>query len=317
MKKNPSNNHRFLARLLGVVMLSLALLASVSRGAMAAPVSPGFTVRAILPENQMTEQSYFHLLTPPAGAQQLELEVRNLLGEPLALQVQVTQAHTGDHGVIAYENRAGTAPDGVAAWLRLEAEEIPVGRDQSVLSIEEDVLTLAPNTTLRLPFALEMPEQPLEGHVLGGIVLTKLEEEDEQAFTTSFAVGSRYSYAIAVQLQSQRNLSIQPAFSLAEVRLEERAGFPVLIAEIDNETPLVVSGSTLRVRLYPQGADQEPLVDTGAQRFAMTPASGMDYTVSLPTDLHLAGGLYRVVLDIESQDLQFALEATLPVPDAS
>lgn len=293
-------------------MLCLALAVGAPQGALAEELVLGFTVRAILPENQLDSQSYFQLLTPPGHSQTLWLEVRNQLPESMTLRIQVTGASSGAYGVIVYE---GGAQEGLPQWLRLAQEEIVVGDDQAVLALEEECLVLAPFATVQLPFALAMPEQPVEGHILGGIVVTKLDEE-ERLETVSFAVGSVYSYAIAVQLQSERQPSVTPTFVLERVSLEKQAGFPVLVATLRNDAPLVVAGSTLRLQLFAEQEDTS-LLDTGAQRFAMAPLTTMHYTISLPMALHLAPGDYRVLVEITFQGGQYTFDTTLRVPEVS
>ena len=304
-------------RLLGAAVLCLVLAAAAAQGAPATDPVPGFTVRAVLPENQLDSQSYFQLLTPPGHSQTLELEVQNQLSEPMTLRIQVTGASSGAYGVIVYEDRekGASISDGLPQWLRLAREEIAVDEDQGILALEEDCLTLAPFAIVTLPFALVLPEQPVEGHALGGIVVTKL-DETEQVETTSFAVGSVYSYAIAVQIQSERQPAATPAFSLGQVSLEKQAGFPALTAALHNEAPLVVARATLRLQLF-AAQEESPLLDTGTQRFAMAPLTTMPYTVPLPTELYLVPGDYRVLMVITLRGGQYTFEATLRVPEVT
>lgn len=313
MKKSP-----LWIRLGCMVALCFVVALSMTQSAKAAPTAPGYIVRAVLPENQLEPLSYFSLLTPPGHSQTLEVEVENHLSEPLTVHVAITDAQTTSGGVIVYDAtpdaQAGPA-QGLSTLLELDAENIQTGPDQPILSMEGNVLTLAPYAAARIPFRLRVPQEALEGQLLGGIVLTK-QTDPAAPVQTSFAVQSVYSYAIAVQLQNKTETDIQADFTLQGAALGEQAGYPVLEVSVQNGAPLVVTGAQLRLRILPRG-DGEPLLDKENGHVSMAPHSRMSYTISLGADEPLPPGEYDVLVDLTYQGHTTTMQTSLLVEDVS
>lgn len=285
------------ARMIRALALCLLLLAPSLAIAQDAPESAGYTVRAILPENQLEAQSYFSLLTQPGQTQTIEVEVENHQADPLTLKIEVTDAYTSRHGVIAYgastdEPRGQTLPD----MLQLALNPLAVGTDPGLLFLQDDQLTIAPNAVVRIPFQLTMLDTPLEGQVLGGIVLTQADATSETE-ASSFAIRNVFSHAIAVQLQQQETQDMQPDFALDAAAMEQTAGYPALSLSLRNNMPLVISGATLNVRVFARD-EQQALLEKSGLRISMAPDSAMDYIVPLGDDEALSPGTYNMQVEV-------------------
>lgn len=303
--------HKF--RLAGLVMLCLALV-SPGLPAALAETAPGFVVRAVLPENQMDTQSYFSLLTPPGHEQTLEVEAENHLSQAITLKVEVTGAYSGPYGIIVYENRDEAMPDGKKALpdlLSLNLGGLRPDPQGPILAVEENRITLAPGASVRFSFDLRLPEGPLDGQLLGGIKVTRMDDPAQVPVASSFAIGSLYSYAIAVQLQSRSGLALASNIALREVSLSEQAGFSALVVSLDNRAAKVMTGAEFRVRL--QNESGELLLDQINPRVSMAPYTSMPYTITLPVDMYLAPGAYPVTIDLTHEGQTQTLEAMLQV----
>ena len=66
----------------------------------------GFTVQAVLPDNQINDRiSFYHLLVQPGGTQTVEVKIFNSSAEKQTYQVEVIRAATNKNGLITYDER--------------------------------------------------------------------------------------------------------------------------------------------------------------------------------------------------------------------
>lgn len=304
-------------RVLRMLALSLLVLLPSLGAAEVTPDTAGFTVRAILPDNQLQEQTYFSLLTQPGQTQTLAVEVENFDSEPLTLTIDVTDAYTSRHGLIAYGTQADQASETNALpdMLHLDLDPLSVGMDPGILFLEENQITVAPHATVRLPFRLSLPDTPIEGQLLGGIVLTKVDQAAE-AEASSFAINSVFSYAIAVQLQAKDPVELPADFTLNGAAIESLAGYPALSLAVQNNAALVISGATLSVQAFSKG-EQNLLIEKSQMRISMAPNSTMDYILPLGDDNPLPPGEYTIQMEITFAGQTYGLVTPLVVKDDS
>lgn len=310
--------------LLVVIFLILGLMLLASAPAMATsgqasnnnPI--GFSARPILPENQLGDAGYFSLLTAPGTSQTIEIEISNHLDEPITIEVAVRDAQTSQSGVISYQNnQENSAPPlsgaGLSSIASIDWESLAAHHNPNILDLQgnSNTITLAPNSAIRVPILIAAPIEPLEGHTLGGISVTRTQEA-QGADQMAFAVRSVYSYVIALQLQSEREPDIKPNFSLESVMVSSMAGFPAIIAHIANNAPLTVTGAALRLCLYKDGAES-PILDISQDCIAMAPYSLLPYGALLPGEMPLAPGSYAIVLYWTFQGQTIILESHMTV----
>lgn len=250
----------------------------------------GFTAKAILPDNQLGNGSYFNLLIGPSKQQTIEVQLDNHLSEPLTVSIAVYDAHTNQNGLIAYTGEVADA-SGAKPWA-VSAIATPLGVPAADGTLR---ITLGPLESIRLPIALATPDMPLDGQTLGGIVITKVESAAEQE-NGAFAVRSTYSYAIALQLQSTQVLDTQPEVALLSAAKTSVVGWDALSVAIENRSPLVISGASIHLLVYPQGSEQ-PVLDITNTKVSMAPSSIMPYTAMLPEGKTLAPGQYTAQVD--------------------
>lgn len=283
-----------------------------------APVGPSFTVDAVLPENQLEAQGYFSLLVKPEQNQLLWVQVQNHLDEILHLRVSVTGSQTSAGGLIVYEaigGPQGGGPLSLPDLLAFYSQDLEVGPEYAIRELTDEYLTLAPGASIRLPFLLTLPKEPLEGHILGGIVLTQVEGPSLEE-SSGFQIKSEFSYAIAVQLQSRRTQEdITPSFSFGGASVAEQAGFPAVSFSLSNDQPLVVTGASLRLEIFDTSDTEKPLLQRQVDRVAMAPLSTMAYGLSLQGDQALAPGTYRVRITLTFQGETHTFEGTFTIPE--
>ena len=87
------------------VMLILCMLIPMATGyAVDATEGVGFSVRAVLPENQVNSQvSYFDLHMAPERKQDLTVEIYNKEAKEIKAKISVVSASTNGNGIIDYK----------------------------------------------------------------------------------------------------------------------------------------------------------------------------------------------------------------------
>lgn len=304
--------HRLLAALLLAALLCAMALPMAAAEDVMHPV--GYTARAILPDSQLdSDAGYFNLLALPEQPQVLHVEVTNHLDEPITILVEVGDATTNQNGLIAYSGGA-RQENGLSSYLTLREEDLAIGPEEGILARDGMRFTLAPHATVRFPFDLLVPDA-LVGQVLGGIVLSRIEEAPAADAGASMAIRSVYSYAIAVQLQSEEAPQVTPDFTLLSAEPSSVAGLDALATTLRNGAPVVAAGASLDLRVIAEGADT-PLLDIEGVRVSMAPLSTMAFTRALPDGVALAPGRYTVYVDIALNGTQWSMQIPMDInPD--
>lgn len=307
-------------RALHLVMVSALLLVPATVHGEAADNPVGFSVKAILPENQQNDVAYFDLTVDPSIKQTVEIEITNQLDAPLTVDIAIQDAETNPNGLITYtqpageKGSAGDSAPRLTSFARVRMDWLTPGDEQGIESIEGNRIVLMPRRTVRVPIELSLPDQPIAGQILGGIVVTRVEEDDAQS-ASAFAVRSVYSYAIALALSSGETSGIDPSVSLGSVAPSNIAGWPSLTVEIHNDAPLIITGASMRLRLYAKDAP-EALIDETKERVSLAPLSTFPYALLLPDEKKLGPGEYRLVLDWTDTNGAQTLETTFAIEES-
>lgn len=281
-----------------------AVLTMLTPAAKAGEGGPGFSVRAILPDNQLGQHSYFWLVAAPGARQQLEVQVSNTAEKPLEMEVSITGADTGTNGIIQYpKNDALKQDPSLGDFVTLDIQGMDIGAEHAILSINENIVRIAPGSKAIIRFALHMPPQALQGQVLGSLTFAKVEPETEEAGAT-FAVQSVYQYTIAVVLQSQQEMEMVPELSMGAVQQTTVAGYPAIVVPIANHSPVLLTGGQMQLRIYDKQSGQD-VFTVENQRISMAPSSLMPYTITFVGKEQLPQGSYGLELKITYQEEAF------------
>lgn len=294
---------------LSALLLVALCLCFLSPAGIAEGNEAGYTARAILPDNQLSEVGYFHLLMQPGQKQVIEVEVINHENKPLAVTVEINGAYTNQNGLITYTRQEKDA--------RTPFEQIPglTAIQFDALHVEDGNILIAPLGSVRIPIQISMPEQGIGGALLGGIVITKVEETPSGA-GASFAIRSLYSYAFALQLQTSAAPDIMPEFALRSVAPASIAGWDAIAVSIENTKPVVVAGAMLSIRVE-TAYTGDTLLAMDTLRVSIAPNTTLPYTVSLPEGASLAPGAYTVSVDLTYNGATTSMQAHMVIPEAA
>lgn len=187
----------------------------------------GFTVQAVLPENQVNERiSFYHLLVQPEGSQTIEVKVFNNSEEKQTYQVEVIRAATNRNGLITYDERDKPADKSMHFPITDIAK--PKNEEISIEAFSEG----------KAEIVIKVPSEPFSGIILGGIRIS-LKPEKEENSDQGVSVKNTYGYAIGMILTEDEETQIygETGLELDSVKPEVDYGSKVLEAMIRNPNP--------------------------------------------------------------------------------
>lgn len=300
---------------LSLLLISCLMLAVLPASAQEAMDPVGFSVQAVLPDNQRDSASYFDLLMEPSEEQVLYIEVNNHMNIPLRVRIDMVDAYSNANGLIVYGAPDEAAPpeETFIKLSRLRYDLLPAGEREAVQKREGNELVIAPRATVLVPFEVALPDLPLEGQALGGIVVTKAVSEDDGVRDVRFDIQSLYSYAVAVQVQTDDQIEAAPQFSAVSASLISVAGWDALQVILRNEAPLVAAGAQLALLVLDDEAN-EVFAHT-AERVSFAPKSEMPYTVFFGENM-LPPGTYQVKAALTYEGTVWNMALPLDIPQA-
>lgn len=204
-------------------LLLLVLFSSPAR-AEAEQNKVSFDAEAILPDNQVSDASYYDLNVQPGAKQELAIQLRNTSEKQIEVKVEANNAVTNQNGVLDY-SKHGEKLLGSPSF-----EEI-VSQPQTVM--------LAPSEEKQVIFQLTIPEKGFDGTVLGGFYCYE-NEKGQNKKTSGFALTNKFAYTIGAKLTCN-DKKIEPSFSLTNVHPGLANGYLTVFATLENPQPILMS----------------------------------------------------------------------------
>ncbi len=217
--------------------------------------SSDFTVRAIIPDNQIDKsKSYFDLLMKPGQAQTLSVDVINGGKEEITVDVALHAASTNRNGLIEYQVKVD--PD--------ETLKTPF----NTISNTTDQVKVAPGSAQKVNVTVTMPDQQFDGVILGGIVFTKRENN---AAASGVSINNQFSYVIGVKL-SETDKEILPDFRIKSIETTLVNYRKAVSINIHNPVPLIIKNANVTAKIYRKN-ENAPLFSIDKNGIDMAPNS--------------------------------------------
>lgn len=280
------------------VFVALIIVASTSLVA-ALPVSAdegvGFSVNPAIPANQIDKNiSYFYLQMQPKEKQVIQVEVSNTSSKPIVVEVEANSGLTNSAGNIEYkamENR----------------DESMIHAFSDIAKVDKESLEIPPNSSVTSSVTIEMPDEEYDGKIIGGLVFTKV-PEDEPA--EGITITNVYSYVIGVVLQ-ENNTVIEPDFELVEVVPDIVNYRTTLVHRIRNPKNELADDMKMDIKVFYEN-ETEPKWEKNADYLRMAPNTTMDYAFYLE-GVELDPGDYTSKVHIECNDEDWDFEYTFNI----
>lgn len=246
----------------------------------------GFSVKALLPENQVEGNfSYFNLRVQPNDVQTLKTNVYNSESEPITVALSVRNGTTNRNGLIVYEE---TEADPNADFLSLT----------EIVSFTEEEIMIPPGESRIVSATLEVPEEPFDGVVLGGLHFEKV-TDDNHSDTSDVMIQNRYAYVIGVVL-SETDKEAPVEFNLIDVKADLINYRTANVITIENDSPNIVEDLVIDAKIFKDN-DTKPLREKYQDNIKMAPHSMIEFVVDWENK-KLESGNYRVEVQVTYLD---------------
>ncbi|ALS00767.1 cell surface protein [Enterococcus silesiacus] len=264
-------NKRIVSLLLLIIMIGLApLKASAQDGTM------NFSVTAVIPENQIDKtKTYFDLKMKPGQVQELEVLMNNPLDKEVTVENYANTAITNDNGIVDYSNSDPTLDKTLKAPF-------------SIISEVEKESTIPAKSSKTLKVKVTMPDEELDGVILGGLHFTEKEDKTkENKDNSGVQIKNRFAFAIGVLIRENDNV-IKPDLLLGKIQPSQVNYRNVLKANIQNTQPVIIQKLEVDARVTKKGS-KETLFEQKKPGIRMAPNSNFNFGTSWENEEFKAG----------------------------
>lgn len=247
----------------------------------------GYSVRAVIPDNQVDQsQTYFDLEVVPGGKQDLVLEIVSTSDQPLELMVEPHVATTNQNG-------------------ELEYSVTPKTQDSSLLYPITDLLSgkqsvsVPPKETKHVTFHLTMPKESVKGKIVGGFSIydQKNEAEGQSSGKDEVQINNIFSVVIGIQIR-EKEMAIQPRMKLNGVKAGLFNYRTAVLANLQNPQPDFLGNVSIVASVKKKG-NKKVLYEAEKKPIAFAPNSNFDFPISL-NNQELAPGGYELTVTGQS-----------------
>lgn len=225
-------------------------------------VGASFQVIPKLPAEQKNKKiSYFDLMLKPGEKKKIVAIVYNESDKPLKLNIKANNASTSSSGVINYAESFNQIDD--------KSKDISV---EKILKVPNEV-EVAANEKKEVEIELEMPLNPFEGTIAGGIEFLYTQKEANNYVQTQF------SYVIPIVLrESEKKLT--PKIDLDSFNFGVEEYVPSLIISFNNRERVLMKNVEIEVAVKHKSTDKLVL-EKKKRNTDIAPESTFRYVIPL------------------------------------
>ncbi|WP_423253431.1 DUF916 and DUF3324 domain-containing protein [Melissococcus plutonius] len=241
-----------------------------------------FEIKAVLPENQLSDKTYYDLKVAPGQEQNLTLKLKNTSGHAIKVRINTNNATTNVNGMIDYSKHQ-------QKMLGNPTFEEMIGSSQAVslLPFEEKIVS----------FHLKIPKNGFKGTVLGGFYCyeEEMKNQTKQHKTQkNLVIANRFSYTIGVQLTCT-NDKVKPNIQLTKIKPGLSNGYLTIFSTIENRAPLLLSQLSMKATITKK--NQQNILYREEKTISLAPRSLFELPINL-NNSPLKKGIYLLTIKL-------------------
>ncbi|WP_430602016.1 hypothetical protein IGJ02_002210 [Enterococcus sp. DIV0724b] len=271
-------------------LITLLLVTLFNIGETAFADGMGYSVKAVIPENQIDQtKTFFDLKMSPGQTQNLELEIKSSSLETLNLAVEPYIATTNQNGELEYS----VEPEKNDSTLIYPITRLISGKQ---------TVTIPPKETKRVTFKLKMPKKAFTGKIVGGFNIYDQEnevKEDSTAKKNDVQIKNVFSVVIGIQLRESLD-KIKPELKLNAVKAGLFNYRTAITANLQNIKPEFISELSIEAKVRKNNS-RKVIYEAEKTEIAMAPNSNFDFPISLENQ-ELAAGGYELEITAHSKN---------------
>lgn len=257
----------------------------------------GYSVRAVIPDNQIDKNiSYFDLLMEPGQKQKIQVEVFNSSNKDTEIDIHITNAVTNRNGLIDYTN------------LEPVLDESLLYPMTEIATVMENTIYVPAKQTKVVTIQLKMPKEEFAGIILGGIYFEKRMSR-ENGNPDSIQIANKCSYVLGLKL-TEMNTEIKPDLYLKSVKPDLVNYRTTMIAKIQNRAPVIVDDLEICAKIFDKKGKE--LFERNVDNYRMAPNSSLDFMIDLENNKLLPGD-YNIKIHANSENNQWEWEQAFTI----
>ncbi|MED4284885.1 DUF916 domain-containing protein [Priestia megaterium] len=209
----------------------------------------GFSVRPIMPKDQIDSVSYFHFPMTFNEKKTISVLIKNHQKTPTTVQIDSANGFSNPFGNMNYTKEKETE---FSAFLNKEYKLA------DFISYDKKI-TLKPFEEREVQLEINLPEGVKEGQVLGGIQFqayinqnnTSSQEADNSA---AFGVKVKHRYTIGILLELPKKVTSNLEIKKATISTD--TSVPQIQTEIWNTSPIITKGLSFKYQVFKKGSEK-------------------------------------------------------------
>lgn len=255
-----------------------------------------FTVTPELPQNQVSDVTYFDLLVNHETEQNLTVALHNTSSEPLTIKAAALNSYTASTGIIAYQAEQ-------------TAEENKGISFSQLIENPRQTIQLDPGESRQVHFTLSMKAKEFAGEILGVFDF----EEKPAETTESQQTNLQANYKIQQGIRLGQNVATMPDPQLSLINSEavERYGSTALKSRIRNDQPTAFGNITVKTVIREQDSGNK-VGGFSAENFQIAPNSVLELFSAFDQNI-LEPGTYLLRIELNAPKGTWVFEDSVVV----
>jgi len=229
-----------------ILIITVALLLPVGN---AFAEESGFSVRPILPKNQIDTVSYFHFPMSSNETKTISVLIKNHQKTPTTVQIDSANGFSNPFGNMNYTKEKETD---FSTFLNNKY------RLADFIDYEKKI-TLKPLEEREIQIKITLPKGVEEGQVLGGVQFqayinqnnNSSQKEDNSA---AFGVKVKHRYTIGVLIELPKKVTSN--LKIKEATISTDTSIPQIQTEIWNTSPTITKGLSFKYQVLKKGSEK-------------------------------------------------------------
>ncbi|MEI5988687.1 hypothetical protein A5881_000174 [Enterococcus termitis] len=269
-----------------VLLFLIMMIGGMPLPALAQDGTMNFSVTAVIPENQIDKtKTYFDLKMNPGQVQVLEVLMNNPLDKEVIVENHANTAVTNDNGIVDYSNSAPKLDKTLKAPF------------STITEVEKET-KIPPKSSKTLKVKVTMPEQALDGVILGGLHFTEKEDlAKESQDKSGVQIKNRFAFAIGVLIRENDKV-VKPELKLGEIQPSQVNYRNVLKANLQNTQPVIIQDLEVDARITKKSS-KTPLFEQKRTGLRMAPNSNFNFGISWENQ-EFKAGQYTLHMNVSS-----------------
>lgn len=257
----------------------------------------GFQAEAQLPDNQLNKEvSYFHIGVKPKENVSLHVRLDNPTEKEVTLFPMICAAKTNGLGVVEYSTKQGKVGE--------KGQETI----ESIATIKEKEIKLAPKETYDLEIQVKMPEKEFQGIRAGAIRLLQKETEEQTG-----NVRNQFAREIGIVLESSSPDAIASNLTIKQAEAGQVNARNVVEIMIDNPQAKFCSLTELKGEIKEKESG-DVITETTLSQAKLAPTTTFEFPVPFAGKAFKAG-TYVATFSAKEGDKNWKLEKEFTITE--